>query len=446
MLRFTVAAVVCLLAFSTALFAGDRPNVLVILLDDSDYEYPAYLGHPAAHTPHLDEILAAGCVFRYGYTMPVCRPAIASLISGRYPDEHQIRNNDSPGRLNPANAIAALMKAAGYNTFVGGKFWERTNGVNDPTPYGFCVSERIFGNPEDRFVRDGQEGFLAFVEEQALIGQPWFALYAPLLPHLPTFDCPLEFRAQIDPAAIPIPSWIQPQNVASFRNDVHLYLANLAWLDFGVGQVLDRLDASGARDDTLIITLADNGWGYGLVSKQSPFEKGLRTHISFTLPNVIAPAIRDDLVSLVDIAPTVLDFAGLCIPRSYSGMSLRPTMEQGSPTRAMLFANTYAFGSFPGVPGVNPRVSTAARDARYKYIRFDLPIHPAFGDSLRWTVNHAPYPALANGTEMLFDLLADPYERSDLSNHIAFRPILMSMRAAAQAWNERNRTAQSIAP
>jgi len=149
---------------------------------------------------------------------------------------------------------------------------------------------------------------------------------------------------------------------------------------------------------------------------------------------------------MVDIAPTILDIAGLGIPRTYSGITLRPTMDHGAPTRPMLFANTYAFGSFPGVTGVNPRVSTAVRDSRFKYIRFDLPIHPAFADSLHWTLNYASFPALPNGTELLFDLQADPYERSDLSNHIAYHPILANLRAAADAWNERHRMPRPATP
>lgn len=444
MFRFVVLAALAILfhAGRTA-SAADRPNILVILLDDSDYEYPARLGHPAAYTPNLDRILADGCVFRIGYTMPVCRPAIASLLSGRYPDETDIRNNDSPGRLNPSGSLALQLKNTGYNTFVGGKFWERTAGVNDPAPYGFNESERLSGDPNDRFVRNGQEGFLAFIQSQAEAHQPWFALYAPLLPHLPTDDCPLEFRAYIDPSLIPIPSWIPAADVAQFRNEVHLYLANLAWLDFAIGEVLDRLDAVQARQDTLIVTLADNGWGYGVVSKQSPFEKGLRTHISFTWPRGIAAAERNDLVDIVDIAPTVLDYAGLPAPRCYSGMSLRRTMELGAPTRAMLFANTYAFGS-AGVD-INPRVSTVARDARFKYIRFDLPIVPTFQLSLRWSLLYAPFPVYPAGTELLFDLQADPYERTDLANHIAYRPTLAALRSAADAWDARTRTPQ-LAP
>ena len=446
MLRFILGVSIALFALAVPSRAADRPNILIILLDDSDYEYPAHLGHPAAYTPNLDRILADGCIFRLGYTMPVCRPAIASLISGQYPDEHEIRNNDSLNRLSPSHSLPAMLKNAGYNTFIGGKFWERTDGVVDPRPYGFCVSERISGDGHGRFVRDGQEGFLAFIDNQARLAQPWFALYAPLLPHLPTYDCPLEFRARINPAFIPIPSWISPDEASAFRNDVHLYLANLAWLDFALGEVLARLDSAGVRHDTLIVTLADNGWSYDLVSKQSPFEKGLRTHISFTYPGRIAPAQRDHLVSLVDVAPTALHYAGVPIPRTYSGISLRPTIDLGLPTRELLFANTYAYGSIIGVAGPNPRVSTVARDQRYKYIRFDLPIHAVFQPNLHWATNYAPFPVYPEGTELLFDLVADPYEQTDLANRLSHRPTLLSLRAAAHAWNSRRRTPAPATP
>src|SRR5262245_17670634 len=129
MFQFVLTLAMGLLALSLSARAVDRPNILIILLDDSDYEYPARFGHPAAYTPNLDQILADGCVFRIGYTMPVCRPSIASLISGRYPDEHSIRSNDSPGRLNPTGSIALRLKEAGSTHLAAGNSGSAPAGI-----------------------------------------------------------------------------------------------------------------------------------------------------------------------------------------------------------------------------------------------------------------------------------------------------------------------------
>ena len=101
------------------------------------------------------------------------------------------------------------------------------------------------------------------------------------------------------------------------RNKEQLSYAMEAWLDDGVAKLVAKLKAIGQLDNTMFVFVIDNGWCNGLVSKGSPFEKGVRTPVFFSLPGTVKAAQRfDGLVSTNDIYPTILDYAGVAAPKT----------------------------------------------------------------------------------------------------------------------------------
>ncbi|MFN0136818.1 MAG: sulfatase-like hydrolase/transferase [Phycisphaerae bacterium] len=423
---------------SVAARPDNGPNIWLILLDDADYQHYRFLGSPAARTPNLDFILASGCVFENGYvTMSTCRPTIASLLSGKTPDEHLIRNNDVDIVLDPRELFTAELIHAGYYTFLGGKFFEGRAGAR-PEAYGFRCYEKA--GPQQQaenfptaFVRTGQDRFLRLAESSPV---KWFALWAPLLPHTP-FDAPRRYRGRIDVDAIVVPPGVSQQNQIACRNEIRDYLGNLAWLDDAIGEGLARLIACGQLENTLIITVADNGWAAGSIAKQSPYEKGNRTHISFTWINKIEPKVRDDLVSVVDIPPTVMELIGSRPPHFFSGRSLAACLLQdAAPVRDAIAGVNYSLLPFPDEPDdvTNSLVARWSRRDRYKYIRFYRPV--TLGTNvccLRWQFRYLPVPSIVTGEEQLFDLEDDPFERSNRVSDPALATILAQLRADADA-------------
>ena len=182
------------------------PDVVLIIADDHDYESLGFMGDERVHTPALDELAAAGAVFMTGHA-PVsrCRPSLASLLSGRWPQQHGIYYNVGPASLNPRNSLARLLADAGYATYQAGKFWE-----GEPRDFGFLRSV-----PEGKlgFARQGQEDLFRFVDESPP-DRPLFIWWAPQLPHTP-FDPPERFRALFDRAALPVPDWFEARPSAT---------------------------------------------------------------------------------------------------------------------------------------------------------------------------------------------------------------------------------------
>jgi hypothetical protein len=203
-------------------------------------------------------------------------------------------------------------------------------------------------------------------------GQPFFAWFAPMLPHVP-YDAPPAYRAPLVALGL-----------ASYEVD---HLSSIRWFDELLGELLLELDRRGLRDDTLIIYAADNGWGLGFQSvagsgrgKGTLYDLGFRTPIIVNQPGVVPAGGRyDDFVSLSDLPATILDYAGVPIPAHSTGSSLRSRVSGGAPIGR---AGLVMFAPADGAAWV---------DDQWRYLRFD------------------------DGSEELYRIDLDPWEQNDLA-------------------------------
>ena len=191
-------------------------------------------------------------------------------------------------------------------------------------------------------------------------GSPFFIWFAPQLPHQP-FDAPQNFRDPYE--ALGLASCAEfdcSGNCATCANEVN-YLANVAWFDGLIGELVGELERRNLRDNTLLIYVTDNGWGLNYQfapgvgkGKMTLYEMGYRTPIIFNWPgHVPAGAAYDDLVSSTDIAPTILEYAGLDVLPEQEGLSLRQRIE-GGPSTGRTELIGYDVGLEPGGPGSLP--------------------------------------------------------------------------------------------
>lgn len=362
---------------------ASSPNVIFILGDDQgwyDYGFMQRAGVDRAavalnpsiplnvvKTPALDRLADEGLAFIHGYSAPVCRPALASMITGTYVQQHRITSNDlvnSNGdglddssveaRMQVLNPLPrTLFQQLGYTSFQTGKWWEghHTNGgfthgdtVNS-TAAGTAPSQWGGGNgskPSYVYARHGDWGLMTgrvnyvngvqspahpipypntvktvtdFINTQVAAEQPFFLWYAPFLPHTPH-----------DP-----PSGLLAQYTALGLGDADAkYYANIERFDGGVGAILDHLDTKGISDNTIIIMICDNGreLDRATVGKLTPYESGVRSPILVRWPNriktggAIEPGIVRTPVSMVDIVPTVHHALGLPIYPEMRGIDL----------------------------------------------------------------------------------------------------------------------------
>ncbi len=321
-----------------------RPNIVLIVADDQGWTDFGFMGHPVVETPNLDRLAAESALFENGYVpTSLCRASLATLLTGLYAHQHHICCNDPPAGvareamlpfLAQAPTLPRLLAGAGYVSFQSGKFWEG-HFSNGGFTEGMTLN-RLGGRHGDRGLAIGRrtlDPVFEFLERSK--EQPFFLWYAPLMPHLPH-----------DP-----PGWILERYQAEelgLSPGVASYYAMITWFDRTVGQLLGQLERLGLRESTLVVFVVDNGWLQGPEpgarprSKLSPYDAGVRTPILLHWPGQIPSGRHRDLVSTIDLAPTLLTAADLPLTGAMQGLSLFPTAQgQGPLGRETVFGEIY---------------------------------------------------------------------------------------------------------
>jgi len=430
-LILTAAAASLLGTLSVAAPAAQRPNIVFVISDDHDNEHLGFMGHSFVHTPTLDRLAEAGSVFTCAHLpMSRCHPTLASFLSGRWPHQSGIYYNYGPRPLDPAGSLARLLQQAGYATYVEGKYWE-----GDPREMGFTHGE---GKTAKTFVRKGQEKLFEFIDQ---VGgrQPFFVWWAPKIPHGP-HNPPEKYQRLFDRDKIPIPDWFSGDR-EQFREREFKSFAMEAWLDDGLAQLVDRLRRKGLFEKTMFVFVIDNGWCNGLVSKGSPFEKGVRTPIFFSLPGTVPAGRRfDQLVSTLDLYPTILDYAGVPVPETAAGRSLRPIIE-GRPAelREVLYGAIYpAFATEGDARPERDVYALYARTRKWKYILFTQDVVESRNRTyFRIQSILTDYPERKRGDQDLYDLESDPHELNNLAAAAEHRQQLQQFKADVLDWWQR---------
>ncbi len=445
----TLLRTVCVLVFigqswSTVCAApSEQPNIVLIISDDHDNEHLGFMGNPVVRTPNWDRLAEQGTVFTTCHlTASRCRPSLASLLSGRLPHQsgiyanyHKERtrgNSDIDGEkmLDPKNSLPGLLAKAGYATYGSGKYWE-----GDARAMGFTHGlgqRRRFGE----FARKGQEELLSFIDENA--GEkPMFVWWAPLMPHTP-HNPPKQFLEMFDPGEIPVPDYITRENREAFIEKEHLSLAMEAWTDDEFGKLRAKLKEKGEDENTLYVFLIDNGWSNGLPAKGSVFEKGVSTPVFFSQPGRIPEGVkRNDLISSLDIYPTILSYAGAEVPDSAEGIDLREAFETDAPVgRKELFGAIYPTAATNN--GREPESDVYAlyvRTEKWKYVYYTRDVQGNVAGK-PFKLHHilAEAPLRHRGDENLFNLNEDPYELRDLSGEAGRQKLLGGFKREVLDW------------
>jgi len=315
---------------------AERPNVLLIIGDDQGWTDFGFMGHPAIKTPVLDKLAAGGLLLPEAYVAaPLCRPSLATLLTGLYPHQHGITCNDPPGSrqqrperdyqyMKDLVTVPRKLGPLGYRSLQTGKYWEhhyKTGGFTD----GMTVSGR-HGGPGLTIGRETMDPIYRFVDDCKKTGDPFFLWYAPFLPHTP-HNPPERLHNKYKAEG-------RPERVAK-------YYAMCEWFDESCGTVLDYLEKKGLRENTLVLYITDNGWTDGYLAekiygqlpagkrlwpqpkgKQHVYDGGVRTPVILNWPGHIEPGKSDDLALSVDFVPTILAACGARPTAEMQGINL----------------------------------------------------------------------------------------------------------------------------
>jgi len=398
-----------------------KPNIVLIISDDQAWTDYGFMGHDAIKTPHLDKLAKEGVLFRRGYVpTALCRPSLMSLATGHYAHRHGVTGNDpSPKYAKPGSEVynerraklisyidqfetlPELLGKQGYLSHQSGKWWEgnfKRGGFTHGMTRGFPEPGGRHGDDGLKIGREGMAPVKEFVAMAVEEKKPFFLWYAPFLPHSP----------HNPPERI-----LKKYQTAGRSESVAKYYAMCEWFDETCGQLLDILDNSGARENTMIVYVCDNGWiqdpdssRYAPRSKQTPYEGGVRQPIIFNWPGHLDPADRDELVTSLDIYPTIAAVAGATAPADLPGLNLLPLVQNGTPiARTAIFGESFAHDI---ADIANPEASLLYRwviDRQWKLLlTYD-------GEVNRYKSTHPR----TEKRPQLFDLIADPFERTNLA-------------------------------
>lgn len=437
----------CFLAslFGNSLTAGKLPNILLIVSEDNGPELGCY-GDKYVKTPVLDNLARQGILFQNAYVPQAgCSQSRAAFLTGLYPHQNgQIGLATWKFGLYMDNTpnIVTYLKSAGYRTGIIGKLH-----VNPASAFPFDFK----AIPSSNFSRKNLSDYAARAEE--FIGRsktPFFLSVNYPDPHRP-------FTRQVDglPADPLSAEDVEPLpyfgvDSPDLREQTANYYNCMNRLDSLIGDLLEKLNASGKANNTLVIYLGDHGADL-LRGKRTSYEGGVRIPLIIKWPGKIDMSrISHHLVSSLDILPTVLQATGNSIPNHLEGQSLIPLFRHNLPHnqwREFLFTEFHTHSAHNYFP------QRTVRDQRFKLIHNLLPneVNPGYAftlnrffSELRSVIEAAPKPVKSAYKLMekppefeLYDLHHDPYEFNNLAGHADYAGILKSLTSRLYNWRIR---------
>ena len=326
--------------------SGGLPDIIYILSDDQAYTDYSFMGHQHIRTPNLDQLAKESRLFTRGYVPDsLCRPSLATIITGLYPHQHGIVGNDPPPvggwtgkkraaynqpeyqgqieeylqrHIDRVETLPDRLSKLGYVSYQTGKWWEgnpKRGGFDDGMTHGDHSRGARHGDVGLEIGRKGMQPVENYVKQARASGKPYFLWYAPMLPHTP-HNPPERLLSKYKALAPTEP--------------IAKYWAMCEWFDETIGQLRTIVREHGRPENTLIVYVTDNGWinlpnqsAYAPRSKRSQYEGGIRTPLMFCWPGHVTPG-RDEehLASSIDLVPTTLKLLDQPKPDELPGINL----------------------------------------------------------------------------------------------------------------------------
>ncbi len=414
----------------------ERPNILWLSCEDISAHLGCY-GHTYARTPNLDRLAGEGVRYSHAFAhAPVCAPARSGLITGMYPASLGSHNMRSKATLpEHIRCFPEYLRRAGYYC---------TNAKKQD--YNFIESKETW---------DKSSPLAHYRQRQP--GQPFFCVFNATLTHESRIraaddqffkaTAALKPEQRHDPAKVPLPSY--HPDAPETRQDWARYHDLITALDYEVQKRLDKLEADGLAEDTIVFFFSDHGAGMPR-SKRWPYESGTHVPLIVRFPEKyrhLAPAppgsTVDRLVSFVDFGPTVLSLAGVPLPEHMQGKAFL-----GSQTAA---PRTHVFLERDRMDERYDCVR-AVRGPRFRYIRNFMP-HLPYSQHLEYMYQMPTMQVLQRKAdageldaaqqhfmapekpiEELYDTEADPHEINNLAAAPEHQQTLTEMRGVLRAW------------
>jgi len=434
---------------------SNPPNIIFFLTDDHRFDAMGFMGHPFLETPNMDRMAGEGIHLKQAIvTTSLCSPSRASILSGMYAHNHGVVDN-----YNPVDSglkfFPEYLQEAGYNTaFIGkwhmggesddprkgfdhwlsfkgqGTYWADGHGTSRVVPQTNMDGYNINGKrlPQQGYITDeltdyaldwlkgnsGKKPFMLYLSHKAVHSD-----FVAADRHIGKYKDKQRFDAVSPENQEEKPMWLINQrnsrhgadfayNLPDFDLNKYYqrYCETLLAVDENLGRIMQWVEQSDQLDNTLVIYMGDNGFQFGeqgLIDKRTAYEASIKVPLLVWWPGKVKkPMVIDEMVANIDIAPTLLDIAGIAIPENMDGQSFKPLIEgQEINWRKELLYEYYWERNYPYTPTTHALIT-----GRYKFIRY----HGI------WDLNE------------FYDLKLDPDESTNLINQEEYQELINSHR------------------
>ena len=430
-------------------------NIIYILTDDQRFDEVGFI-NPILETPNMDALAAKGVHFKNAFvTTALCSPSRATILTGQYMHSHGVVDNNKPSK-DDAVYFPAYLQQAGYETAFIGK-WHMGGHHDDPQPgFDYWLSFAGQGDYYPKRKRNGklssfningkrvlQKGYitdeltdytLAWLEQERDSNKPFFIYLSHKAVHA-NFDPAERHRDQYSDVEIKVPAsqadtpenykgkpmWVKNQrnswhgvdfpyhselNVQEYKRQYHRALSAV---DDILGRITAWLKANNLEQDTAVFLMGDNGFMFGehgLIDKRNAYEESMRVPLIAYIPGAKQNYVVEEMAANLDIAPTMLDIAGVTkMPPQFAGASLLPLAngDKVDSWRDSLLYEYYWEFNFPSTP-----TTFALRSDDFKLIQY-----------------HGIWD-----TDELYDMKNDPQEMNNLIDDPRYLNVKVKLRKA----------------
>ncbi|KAI5200182.1 hypothetical protein E4T38_06641 [Aureobasidium subglaciale] len=443
-----------------------QKNILLLIADDLGHNLGCY--GAAVKTPNIDAFAAQSVLFTHAFTSTAsCSNSRSVIYTGLH--THQNGQFGLAGKqhhfviFDQIKTSPAFFREQGYLTALIGKMH-----VGHERSYPWEIKEES-GSRDGAWMADRAGGVFERAKEEE---RPFFLTVGYIDPHRAMtrsgFGNDLSYDARIkdvvyEPKDIEVPEYIN--NIDETRFEFSEYYRAISRLDQGISLILDKLQASGLADDTLVVFLSDNGPPF-LNSKTTLYDAGIHLLFIVRNPKASIKGIENpNMITYVDIFPTFQDWAGKTYtpnldaphaPKKLAGQSFLPILEKSSLLPEDIWKH-HIFGSHTFHESTNYWPTRILRTRRYKYHRnvawrLDFPFSADLYGSLAWDgIRHSQPKGkeadikvgqrklrdyIFRPPEELYDLENDVLEISNLASKEEYRELLLEMRRKLEEWQE----------
>ena len=457
-MKLFIAFALVLLTSSSSVFShaaepAAKPNILFLLSDDHSYPFLSAYGNPNVKTPVLDQLASDGMKFHRFFTAaPQCVPSRVALMTGRSPVAARMTRFSAPLPRDEITLPELLRDKGGYFTGVCGRSFHLDGAANANKAISAIFQKNNLKTFVDRVdslntCPDNEvAGQLAAFLDKKPEGKPFFMWANFSDPHH-VWNAPEEFRP--DPASLKLPAhW---PDLPGMREQLADYCAEVNRVDKTIGGMLEVLKKRGLMDNTLLVFCGDNGAALPH-GKGSLYDPGSNVPFIVRWPNVVKPSGDSRaLISGEDLAPTLLDAAGVEAGPKMSGISFLPLLKgEAYQPRKHIFVERGPHGSAPVTVNMTNSgydLARAVRSDRFKFIYNCTPwipyspvdsaggaawkqIQAANADGSLSPDVKATYFTTPRPVYELYDLEADPSELKNLSGAAEYTDIERELRTA----------------